>query len=310
MAGRAAMLSQLLADHAALHQALGFKFRTPGILLRNFVAFAEHRGEHFITAATVHEWALQAPSLEQRRNRLLAVRRFALSLHAEDPRHEVPSADLFGRASRKRRTPYIYSPGEIRRLIDTAQRLGPYGSIRSLTYATMFGMIAATGMRVSEAIAIRLHDVTDDGLIIAQTKFKKSRLLPLHTTTRRALDGYLATRLKAASQSDALFISHQGTPLAYPTVITVFLQIMRSIGLRGAPGSRGPRIHDLRHTFAVRSLERCAHDSQAVARHITALSTYLGHAHVTDTYWYLQSTPELMAHMSEAGETLHRGVTA
>jgi integrase len=304
------MLSQLLADHAALHQALGFKFRTPRILLRNFVTFAEHRGEHVITTATVREWALQAPSPEQRRNRLLAVRRFALSLHAEDSRHEVPSADLFGRASRNRRTPYIYSPGEIRRLIDHAQRLGPDGSIRPLTYATMFGLIAATGMRVSEAIAIRLPDVTDDGLIIAQTKFKKSRMLPLHPTTRRALDGYLATRLKAASQSDALFISHQGTPLAYPTVITVFLQIMRSIGLRGAAGSRGPRIHDLRHTFAVRSLERCAHDSRAVARHITALSTYLGHAHVTDTYWYLQSSPELMTHMSAASETLHRGVTA
>jgi integrase len=142
------MLSQLLADHVALHQALGFKFRTPGILLRNFVAFAEHRGEHVITTATVREWALQAPSPEQRRNRLLAVRRFALSLHAEDSRHEVPSADLFGRASRRRRTPYIYSPEEVRRLIDAAQRLGPNGSIRSLTYATMFGLIAATGMRV------------------------------------------------------------------------------------------------------------------------------------------------------------------
>ncbi|RVO46031.1 tyrosine-type recombinase/integrase [Sinorhizobium meliloti] len=303
------MLRQLLADHAALHRALGFKFRTPGILLRNFVAFAEHRGEHVITTATVHEWALQAPLPEQRR-RLLGVRRFALALHAEDPRHEVPSADLFGRASRRRRTPYIYSPGEIRRLIDAAHRLGPDDTIRPLSHATMFGLIAATGMRVSEAIAIRLPDVTDDGLIIAQTKFKKSRMLPLHPTTRRALDGYLATRLKAASQSDALFISHQRTPLAYPTVISVFLQIMRSIGLRGTPGSRGPRIHDLRHTFAVRSLERCVHDSQAVARHITALSTYLGHAHVTDTYWHLQSTLELMAHMSTAGETLHRGVTA
>jgi integrase len=304
------MLSQLLADHAALHQALGFKFRTSGILLRNFVTFAERRGEHVITRTTVREWALQAPSPEQRRNRLLTVRRFALSLHAEDPRHEVPSADLFGRASRRRRTPYIYSPGEIRRLIDAAQRLGPDGSIRSLTYVTMFGLIAATGMRVSEAIAIRLPDLTDDGLIIAQTKFKKSRLLPLHPTTRRALTQYLATRLTAASQSDAFFISHQGTPLAYSTVISVFLQVMRSIGLRGAAGSRGPRIHDLRHTFAVRSLERCAHDAKAVARHITALSTYLGHAHVTDTYWYLQATPELMVDMAAASEGLHRGVPA
>ena len=301
------MLSQLLADHAALHCALGFKFRTPGILLRNFVNFAELRGEHMITTGSVREWALQAPSPEQRRNRLLTVRRFAIALHAEDPRHEVPAADLFGRASHKRRTPYIYSPGDIRRLIGAAHHLGPNGSIRPFTYATLFGLIAATGMRISEALAIRLSDVTDDGLIIAMTKFKKSRLLPLHPTTRRALDGYLANRLKVPSLSDVLFISHQGAPLAYPTVVTVFLQIARSIGLRGDPGLRGARIHDLRHTFAVRSLERCAHDAQAVARHITALSTYLGHAHVTDTYWYLQATPELMADMAAAGEALHRG---
>jgi integrase len=304
------MLRQLLADHTALHLALGFKFRTPGILLRNFVTFAEHRGAQIITTATVHEWALQAPSPEQRRNRLLAVRRFAIALHAEDPRHEVPSVDLFGRASHKRRVPFIYRPVDIRLLIDAAHRLGPSGSIRPFTYATMFGLIAATGMRVSEALALRLIDITDDGLIVAQTKFKKSRLLPLHPTTRLALDRYLAERLKLPSQSDALFISHQGTPPAYPTVVTVFLQIARSIGLRGAPGSRGARIHDLRHTFAVRSLEGCAHDAQAVARHITALSTYLGHAHVSDTYWYLQATPELMAHMATAGEALHRGELA
>lgn len=301
------MLSQLLAEHAALQRALGYKFRTPGILLRNFVTFAECRGERIVTTATVREWALKAPSPEQRRNRLLTVRRFALALHAEDPRHEVPSSDLFGRASHRRRTPHIYRPEDIRRLIDAARCLGPEGSIRPLTYATLFGLIAATGMRVSEALALRLPDVTEDGLIIAQTKFKKSRLLPLHPTTRRALEAYLASRLQAASQSDALFISHQGTPPAYPTVVAIFLQIMRSIGLRGAAGSPGPRIHDLRHTFAVRSLERCAHDAQAVARHITTLSTYLGHAHVTDTYWYLQATPELMAHMAAAGETLHEG---
>ena len=304
------MLSHHLTRHAALQRALGFKFRTPGILLRNFVAFAEHRGERIITTEIVREWALQAPSLEQQRNRLLTVRRFAIALHAEDPRHEIPSADLFGRASQRRRMPYIYSPDDILRLIDAARHLGPDGSIRPFTYATMFGLIAATGMRISEALAIRLQDVTDDGLIIANTKFKKSRLLPLHPTVKCALDGYLVVRLKTSSQSDALFISHQGTPPAYPTVITVFLQVVRSIGMRGSPGSRGPRIHDLRHTFAVRSLERCAHDAHAVSRHITALSTYLGHAHVTDTYWYLEATPELMAHMAAAGEGLHRGVPA
>ena len=304
------MLSQLLADHVALHRALGFKFRTQSVLLRNFVAFAESRGDHVITTTTVQEWALQAPSPEQRRNRLLTVRRFACSLHAENPCHEIPSADLFGRASRKRRMPYIYSTSDIQRLIAAALRLGPDGSIRPHTYATMFGLIAATGMRVSEAIAIRLPDVTEDGLIIAQTKFKKSRQLPLHPTTQCALDRYLAMRLRVTSSSDTLFISHKGTSLAYSTVATVFLQIMRSIGLRGAPGTPGPRIHDLRHTFAVRSLEACAHDAKAVARHITALSTYLGHVHVTDTYWYLEATPELMAHMAVDGERLHHGVTA
>jgi len=108
------MLSQLLADHAALQRALGYKFRTPGILLRNFVTFAECRGERVITTATVREWALKAPSPEQRRNRLLSVRRFALALHAEDPRHEVPSSDLFGRASHRRRTPHIYRPEDSR----------------------------------------------------------------------------------------------------------------------------------------------------------------------------------------------------
>lgn len=304
------MLSQLLADYAALRIALGYKFRTSGVLLRNFVNFAEHRGDLIVTAATVREWALQAPSTTQRRIRLLTVRRFALALHAEDPRHEVPPADVFGRTSSKRRTPYIYSPDDIRRLIDAAHRLGPDRSIRPSTYATMFGLIAATGMRVSEALAMQLSNVTDDGLVISQTKFKKSRLLPLHPTTKLALDRYFATRLKVSSSSCALFISDQGTSPAYPTVIRVFLQLARSIGLRGAPGSRGPRIHDLRHTFAVRSLELCAHDAQAVGRHITALSTYMGHAHVTDTYWYLQSTPDLMAHMAMAGEALHRGEPA
>ncbi|WP_319566985.1 tyrosine-type recombinase/integrase [Cohaesibacter marisflavi] len=304
------MLKQLFDDYVALHQSLGYKFRTQGTLLRSFVSFAESRGEHVVTITSVLEWAGQAPSPEQRRNRLLEVRRFARSLHAEDPRHEVPSGDIFGNACHKRRAPYIYSHNDIQRLISEARRLGPAGSIRPLTYATMFGLIAATGMRVSEAIALRLQDVTNDGLIIAQTKFKKSRMLPLHPTTRRALDNYLTARMKAHSSSDKLFISDKGTPPAYETVVTIFLKIMRSIGLRGKAGTPGPRIHDLRHTFAVRSLEDCAHDSEAVARHITALSTYMGHAHVTDTYWYLEATPELMAHLAADGERLYCGGTA
>jgi len=188
-----------------------------------------------------------------------------------------------------------------------AAQLQPACSIRPLTYSTLFGLIAATGMRISEALALRIDDVTTDGLLIRQTKFHKSRLLPLHDTTRRALDSYLSVRAQLGTLDGSLLISTTGKAPAYETVAATFRLLARSIGLRGEPGQPGPHIHDLRHTFAVRSLEQCRHDREAVARHIVALSTYLGHAHVTDTYWYLHSTPILMGQIAEAGEALHRG---
>ena len=193
-------------------------------------------------------------------------------------------------------------------LMQAAAQLQPAGSIRPLMYATLFGLLAATGMRISEALALRLEDVTTDGLIIRQTKFQKSRLLPLHETTRRALDEYLSARMRLGGTLDgALLVSITGKAPSYNTVVAVFLRLARSIGLRGKPGRPGPRIHDLRHTFAVRSLEQCRHDRETVARHVVALSTYLGHAHVTDTYWYLHATPILMGQIAEAGEALHLG---
>jgi integrase len=171
----------------------------------------------------------------------------------------------------------------------------------------LFGLLAATGMRISEALAICLDDITADGLVIRQTKFQKSRLLPLHHTTSRALNQYLSVRVQLRTTADTLFVSTTGNVLSYNTVQGIFLRLARSVGLRGKPGQRGPRIHDLRHTFAVRSLEQCSHDANAVARHIVALTTYLGHAHVTDTYWYLQATPILMAQIAAVSETVHRG---
>jgi integrase len=301
------MLSEDLDRHISLHHALGFKFRTQSLLLRNYVTDAEARGDQLISADRVLAWAVEAPSPEQRRNRLLEVRRFAIAMYAEDDRHEVPAADALGRGLHTRRIPYIYSPEDIRRLMAAAASLAPAGTIRPATFATLFGLLAATGMRISEALALRLSGITDDGLVIEKTKFKKSRLLPLHPSTRGALDAYLAVRLRVATESDALLIGDTGEAVAYPTVIAVFLRLTRSIGLRGPSGRGGPRIHDLRHTFAVRSLERCAHDAAVVSRHIVGLSTYLGHAHVTDTYWYLQASPALMTHIADAGEALQRG---
>jgi integrase len=136
----------------------------------------------------------------------------------------------------------------------------------------------STGLRISEALSLQLDDLTPDGLLIRHTKFRKSRLVPLHVTVRQGIDRYLARRRQVAGHDGSLFISMGGTCLAYSTVCAVFLELTRSIGLRGAPGSRGPRIHDMRHTFAVSSLEACRDGKEDVARHVLALSTYLGHA--------------------------------
>jgi integrase len=300
------MLSDDLARYVALHEALGFRFRTQRILLRMFVAYAERHGDNLIRGDRVIAWAVEAPSPEQRRNRLLTVRRFTIAMHAEDDRHEVPAADALGRGLFRRTQPYIYSVEEIGRLMAAAASLRPTGTLRPLTYCTLFGLLAATGMRISEALALRLGDVTGDGLIIANTKFKKSRLIPIHATTRAAIDQYLSARLPIIADTAALFVSNAGTPPRYDTVSALFRQISRKIGLRGAPGQPGPRIHDLRHSFAVRSLEQCPCNDDAVSRHILSLSTYLGHAHVSDTYWYLQATPGLMAQIADAGETFGR----
>ena len=304
------MLSQDLTRYADLHRSLGFKFRIQLSLLGNFVTFAEAHGDEFVRVDRVLDWAARAPSPPQRRNRLLTVRRFALAMQAEDARHEVPAAGALGHGTFERRTPHIYQPNEIARLMRAATQLKPAGSIRPLMYSTLFGLLATTGMRISEALALRLEDVTADGLTIRQTKFQKSRLLPLHETTQRALDEYLSVRARLGTLDGALLVSTTGKAPSYHTVVAVFLRLARSIGLRGEPGQPGPRIHDLRHTFAVRSLEQCRHDREAVARHIVALSTYLGHAHVTDTYWYLHATPILMGQIAEAGGALHRGHTS
>jgi len=299
------MLSTIVERHIALHRATGYLFRKQSILLRDYARFAEAKGEDVLRAATALEWAGRGPSAGTRHGRLEVIRRFARLMHAEDPRHEIPPAGVFGKRA-PRRTPYIYTPQEIRALLKAASALGPRGSLRPRMYVTMLGLIAATGLRISEAIGLQLDDVTTAGLVIRQTKFRKSRLVPLHPTTRRALDSYLAVRAKFAGADDAVFLSERRAGLRYPTVISTFLALVRGIGIHPGAGQRGPRIHDLRHAFAVRSLEQCASNVEAVARHMLALSTYLGHAHLFDTYWYLQATPRLLADVAAQSESLAR----
>lgn len=302
------MLSADVARYVALHRSLGFRFRIQEGLLTLYARFAEARGDTVVRMATVLGWAGGAPSPAQRRNRLLTVRRFALAMRAEDPRHEVPPADAFGRPVKERHLPHIYASEEVVALLRAAAGLAPAGGLRPIVYVTLFGLLAATGLRISEALALRLEDITDDGLVVRETKFRKSRLVPLHESTYQALARYLVARKQHRMAGPYVFAA-SGGPLPYDTAAGTFRHLARAIGLRAAaPGTGGPRIHDLRHTFAVRSLTVCASaDGSAVARHMVALSTYLGHGHVTDTQWYLHATPTLMAQIAGAGEALFRG---
>jgi integrase len=301
------MLTEDVRRYVELHRSIGFKFRTQCLLLKSFANFASQQGDTIVRTQTAIDWAARAPSPPQRHNRLATVRRFALAMQAEDPHHEVPPDEVFGRQYFRRQTPHIYTTEQIAHLIGAAAALPPKDSIRPSTYSTLFGLLAATGLRVSEALALQVEDLIEDGLLVRKTKFKKSRLIPLHSTTRRALECYLARRARIGTPDHAFFISLAGRSLSYEAVERVFLRLSRSIGLRAGTGRPGPHLHHLRHTFAARSLEKCDGSRENVARQMVALSTYLGHAHVSDTYWYLESTTALMRHIALAGESLHKG---
>ena len=305
------MLSHDLDSYIVLQRARGLKFTTQSGPLKSFVAAAEAAGDTHIRTARVLDWAARTTSDEQARNRLAIARRFAEHLAIADPAHEVPPADAFGRWRFEQRMPHIYTGAEIAELMAAARRLGPPGAIRGETLATMIGLLAATGLRVSEALGLDLDDVTDAGLVIRETKFRKNRLVPLHPSANVALEGYMQRRrLVPGVAANALFLGDHGRRPAYTSLYALFLRIARETGLRGLPGEKGPRLHDLRHTFAVRSLEACGGDRRAISRHMLALATYLGHADPSHTWWYLRATPALMRHIADAGEALMAEGTA
>jgi integrase len=300
------MLSAAIGNYVAIKRASGFLYRVHNYLLVSYAAFAESRGDTHVRSATALAWATLAPTAGQRTRRLRIVAQFARFAAVDDSAHQIPADTAFGRPA-PRRLPHIYTRAEIGRLLAAAAALGPRGSLRPKTYCTLFGLLAATGLRISEALALGIQDLTPEGLIIRETKFRKNRLVPIHPTSRRAIMDYLVAR-RCRGSDPHLFVSNRGTALQYPTVFSLFLRLVRMLGLRPrSGGSRGPRIHDLRHTFAVRSLEQCVARRDSVARHMLALSTYLGHGKIEHTYWYLQATPALMGQIAEACESLHTG---
>lgn len=224
-------------------------------------------------------------------------------LHVEDPVHEVPPANLF-HSPKVRSLPYIYSREELREIVKAAGRLRRTYRLRREVYATLLGLIAATGLRISEALDLRVSDVLPDGILsIRHAKFGKTRLVPLHPTALAALRAYLDVRLRSAATDDHVFLSPHNRRIASSTVNATFRQVLRLA--RITPTQRGwPRIHDVRHTFATRALEQCSTKREAVARHFVALATYLGHADIANTYWYLEATPELLRDISAAAEAL------
>ena len=252
-----------------------------------------------VTVTNALEWArLPAASAtgNWRAQRLSVVRSFATYLHALDPAHEIPPADVLPRHIR-RAVPYLYSDREIAALMAATGQLR--GQLRQTTYRTLVGLLAVTGMRVGEAIRLdrRDPDLTIGVLTVRDTKFGKTRELPLHPTTVMALRQYLRVRDKHqnAEMSDALLISPTGTRLIYCNVHSTFRQLRADAELIArSPGCR-PRIHDLRHRFAVQTLLDWYREGAEVQPRLPLLSPYLGPTHPRHTYWYLQAAPELLA---------------
>jgi len=285
--------------YLALRRAAGFAMLNAEYLLKSFAAFATECGQTHVHAQTAIDWATHGPTVAQRDVRLKAVCRFVRHVRVEDARHELPPANHFG-ARKTRRPPHIYSAAEIDRLIEAALLLRSKGGLRSQTYATLIALLSVTGLRISEALKLTVADVTRDGLVIRETKFRKTRLVPLHDTAVAGLNRYLARR-QPCSEADPVFANARGLRLSYIAVKETFDGLVGRAGIARTAKHR-PRLHDLRHTFAVRALQGSPGDRSRSGAHMVALATYMGHVNIYATYWYLEAAPDLMRDVAAAGE--------
>jgi integrase len=288
-------LREAFEEYLSVRRALGFILVEP-YLLRRFVAYAEQEGASFITTELALRWAMQPDCRpEQWSNRLSMVRRLARYVSAFDARTEVPPRDLLPYRFR-RKQPYLYADEEIARLIRAAKELPSPLGMRAATHSTLLGLLAVTGMRVSEPVNLDRDDV-DLGrgmLTIRRAKFGKSRIIPLHNTTLEALRRYVDLRDRLFPGARSFFVNERGGRLTVWSVEKTFVKLSRGTGLRKPGQSRGPRLHDLRHHFAVQTMLRWYREGVDVERRLPELSTYLGHVHVEDTYWYISAAPELL----------------
>jgi len=296
------MLTVHAERYIALRRALGFKLHASLTNLRAFARYATDRGDTHVRAVTALDWATEGCSPYTRYARLRDVVHLARFLQAEDPAHEIPSNPFQVHSFRP--LPYIYSNAEVAQLTSAVSLLRPSYPLRRKVYATLLGLIAATGLRISEALNLEFQDVLPGGILhIHHTKCGKSRMVPLHPSAAQALEAYLEVRRQAVVADNHIFLSAGGRRISSSMVEYTFHRILRLA--RIAPDrSRRPRLHDLRHTFATRALEQCSAERESIGRHFVALSTYLGHTDIAYTYWYLEATPELMSGMAVAAEAV------
>jgi len=294
-------LEHALNDYLRIRRSLGYRLREPEGLLKNFVAFLQAERAPNITRELALRWATQPAKAQPATwaERLGIVRRFAIWHSATELRTEIPPSGLLPHRYR-RKPPHIYSDEEIEKLLRQSQQLPSPKGLRARTYTTLFGLLVATGMRVNEALGLdRVHVDLERGILhIRRTKFGKSRYVPVHPSTVEALKKYAGVRdrIFPAPLTPAFFISEKGNRITEWIARYTFAKLSQRVGLRASARGhgRGPRLQDMRHRFAARTLIHWYRAGFDVERELPKLSTYLGHVHVNDTYWYLEAVPELL----------------
>jgi integrase len=298
-------LRDAVADYLMIRRALGFKLREHEWALESFVSFLEQAGASTVTIELALRWATNTRGTEGwQAARLSMVRGFAVYLRTINPAAQIPPTGLL--LHRKRYAiPYLYSDQEIGRLLAQATALAPLR--RAMLHGTVIGLLAVTGMRISEALGLDCDDVDLDSgvLTVRKTKFGKSRQLPLHPSTVEALARYERHRAQLWPRpwTQSFFVSARGNRPDKSNIENVFRKLRRRAGLEGARGSPRPRLHDLRHTFAMRTVIDWHRTGIDVQPRLLWLSTYLGHVEPSDTYRYLTAAPELLALAANRLET-------
>lgn len=293
-------LRRALGQYLIVRRALGYRLLRQGKALESFVSFAECERVTVITTDLARRWAQLPERVDPATwtGRLGTVRQFARYCYSVDPRTEIPPTGLLPHRFR-RKPPYLWSRAEIEALLVAARAIPSPLGLRSLTYETLFGLLSATGLRINEALHLHRDDIdwTTGILTIRHAKFGKTRYVPLHRSTVQALHRYAEARdrLAPARGQASYFITEQGARLSESAVRHIFARLLTTVPYERRPGRRRPRIHDLRHVFAVETLRRWYHDGRDVEAWLPRLATYLGHVHVNDTYWYLTAVPDLLA---------------